>query len=43
MYFPIVQECEKGTNRWIDIPVAGSAPAGEAAEPAAALKLLPKR
>jgi uncharacterized protein YcnI len=42
MYFPIVQECEKGTNRWIEIPSAGGAQ-GEAAEPAAGLKLMPKR
>jgi uncharacterized protein YcnI len=43
MYFPVVQECQKGTNRWIEIPAADGAPAGGAAEPAAALKLLPKR
>jgi uncharacterized protein YcnI len=42
MYFPIVQECEKGVNRWIEIPGADGAH-GEPAEPAAALKLLPKR
>jgi periplasmic copper chaperone A len=43
MYFPIVQECEKGINRWIEIPAAENAHAGEPAEPAAALKLLPRR
>jgi uncharacterized protein YcnI len=44
MYFPVVQECEKGINRWIETPSAGTpANQGEAAEPAAALKLLPKR
>ena len=45
MYFPVVQECEKGVNRWIEIPPANGAHAdqGEAAEPAAALRLLPKR
>jgi uncharacterized protein YcnI len=43
MYFPVVQECEKGVNRWIEIPVADSAQAREPAEPAPALKLLPKR
>src|SRR3984893_13884385 len=43
MYFPIVQECEKGTNRWIDIPAGGGAPASEPGEPGAALRLLPKR
>jgi uncharacterized protein YcnI len=40
MYFPIVQDCEKGVNRWIEIPADG---APEPAEPAAKLKLLPKR
>jgi periplasmic copper chaperone A len=43
MYFPIVQECEKGVNRWIEVPGAGSAPSAEPAAPAAALKLLPKK
>jgi uncharacterized protein YcnI len=45
MYFAVVQECEKGVNRWIEIPAAGAAHAdqGEQSEPAAALKLLPKR
>jgi uncharacterized protein YcnI len=42
LYFPIVQECEKGVNRWIEIPADDGA-RGEHAEPAAALKLLPKR
>jgi uncharacterized protein YcnI len=41
VYFPVVQECEQGVNRWIEIPGAG-APT-ESAEPAPALKLLPKR
>ncbi|HEY2228303.1 MAG TPA: DUF1775 domain-containing protein [Xanthobacteraceae bacterium] len=44
MYFPVVQECEKGVNRWIEIPSDGAhADHGEAGEPAAALRLLPKR
>ena len=45
MYFPIVQECEKGVNRWIEIPAADSPQVdhAEEPEPAAALKLLPKR
>jgi periplasmic copper chaperone A len=43
MYFLVVQECEKGVNRWIEIPAADSAHAREPAEPAPALKLLPKR
>ncbi len=41
MYFPVVQECEKGVHRWIEVPAAGKA-AGEDPEPAPALKLLPK-
>jgi uncharacterized protein YcnI len=41
MYFPIVQECEKGVTRWIEIPAGDGA--REPAEPAAGLKLLPKR
>jgi periplasmic copper chaperone A len=41
MYFPIVQECEKGITRWIEIPSGDGGP--EPAEPAAGLKLLPKR
>ena len=45
MYFPIVQECEKGVNRWIEIPAADDPHSGhgEASEPAAGLKLLPKK
>ena len=43
MYFRVVQECEKGINRWIEIPAGDGAPKAEPAEPAAALKLLPKR
>ena len=23
LYFPVVQECEQGVNRWIDIPAKG--------------------
>jgi periplasmic copper chaperone A len=41
MYFPVVQECEKGVNRWIEIPAASAD--REPPEPAPALKLLPKR
>jgi uncharacterized protein YcnI len=39
MYFPVVQECEKGVHRWIEIPAGGAEPP----EPAPGLKLLPKR
>jgi uncharacterized protein YcnI len=42
LYFPVVQECEKGVHRWIEIPAADK-PHAETAEPAAGLKLLPKR
>jgi len=38
IYFPVVQECEKGIHRWIEIPTAGS----DYPEPAPGLKLLPK-
>jgi len=39
LYFPVVQECEKGVHRWIEIPAAGQR---ESPEPAPALRLLPK-
>jgi len=42
IYFPVVQECEKGVHRWIEIPAAGK-PSGDYPEPAPALKLLPKK
>jgi uncharacterized protein YcnI len=42
LYFPVVQECEKGVHRWIEIPAAGKS-SGDYPEPAPALKLLPKR
>ncbi len=38
LYFPVVQECEKGVQRWIEIPAAGK----DYPEPAPGLKLLPK-
>lgn len=45
IYFPVVQECEKGVHRWIEIPTGkpshGHGEGG--ADPAAALRLLPKR
>ncbi|HEY7300091.1 MAG TPA: YcnI family protein [Xanthobacteraceae bacterium] len=41
IYFPVVQECQKGIHRWIEIPVAGHAH-DEPSEPAPALKLLPR-
>ena len=45
IYFPVVQECEKGVHRWIEIP-AGKPSHGHGeggSEPAAGLRLLPKR
>ncbi len=38
LYFPVVQECEKGVHRWIQIPEAGKS-ARELKEPAPALRL----
>jgi uncharacterized protein YcnI len=42
LYFPVVQECESGVHRWIEIPQAGKS-AADYKEPAPGLKLLPKR
>jgi uncharacterized protein YcnI len=42
IYFPVVQECEKGVHRWIEIPAEGKGPE-DYPEPAPGLKLLPKR
>jgi uncharacterized protein YcnI len=41
LYFPVVQDCESGTHRWIEIPAAGKT-ADDYKEPAPALKLMPK-
>lgn len=41
LYFPVVQECENGVHRWIEIPQPGKSPA-DYKEPAPGLKLLPK-
>ena len=41
LYFPVVQECEKGVHRWIEIPAGGHD--HDSKEPAPGLKLLPKR
>ena len=43
IYFPVVQECEKGVHRWIEIPTTGGDSHDETSEPAPGLKLLPKR
>ena len=41
LYFPAVQECEKGVHRWIEIPEPGKT-SGDYKSPAPALKLGPK-
>ena len=38
LYFPVVQECESGVHRWIEIPKPGEHPN----EPAPGIKLLAK-
>jgi uncharacterized protein YcnI len=38
LYFPVVQECEKGVHRWIEIPEPGRS-ARDYKEPAPALRL----
>lgn len=41
LYFPVVQECEQGTSRWIEIPK--ESPDGHGSKsPAPGLKLVPK-
>ena len=42
IYFPVVQECEKGISRWIEIPAEGTAHPHEDKSPAPGVKLLPK-
>ncbi|GLR84993.1 YcnI family copper-binding membrane protein [Bradyrhizobium iriomotense] len=42
LYFPVVQECEKGVSRWIEIPAEGAARSHEGKSPAPGVKLLPK-
>lgn len=41
LYFPVVQQCEKGVHRWIEIPAAGKK-ADDYKEPAAGLRLMGK-
>lgn len=40
LYFPVVQECENGVHRWIEIPKGGGEHVNE---PAPGVKLLPAR
>ena len=42
LYFPVVQECEKGVSRWIEIPAEGAGHSNEDKSPAPGVKLLPK-
>ena len=43
LYFPVVQECEQGVSRWIDIPAEGHTGHGEGSKtPAPGLKLTTK-
>lgn len=41
LYFPAVQECEKGVTRWIEIPAAGQT-SDALHEPAPVVRLKPK-
>ena len=40
LYFPVIQTCEKGEHRWIEIPAATQSE--RPSEPAPSLKLAPK-
>jgi uncharacterized protein YcnI len=44
LYFPVVQECEQGTSRWIDIPAEGQGGGHShgSKTPAPGVKLMPK-
>jgi len=41
LYFPVVQECERGVHRWIEIPEAGRS-ADDYREPAPGLRVTPR-
>jgi periplasmic copper chaperone A len=41
LYFPVVQECEQGASRWIEIPQDGKS-AHDTKSPAPGVKLMPK-
>ena len=40
LYFPVVQECEQGASRWIEIPPQGAKQAHEGKWPAPGVKLI---
>jgi uncharacterized protein YcnI len=42
VYFPVVQDCEKGVSRWIEIPAVGEGHSHESKSPAPGVQLLPK-
>ena len=42
LYFPVVQECEQGVSRWIDIPAQGAGHSHDDKSPAPGVKLMPK-
>ena len=43
LYFPVVQECEQGISRWIDIPAEGGHAHGhDSKSPAPGVRLTPK-
>jgi uncharacterized protein YcnI len=42
LYFPVVQECEQGISRWIDIPAGGSGHSHDDKSPAPGVRLMPK-
>jgi len=42
LYFPVVQECEDGVNRWIEIPAEGKS-SSDYKQPAPALRLRSKK
>lgn len=42
LYFPTVQECEEGVERWIEIPAEGESP-DDYEYPAPGVRLLPKQ
>jgi len=39
LYFPVVQQCEQGEHRWVEIPAAGK----HSSEPAPGVMLTPKK
>ena len=42
LYFPVVQECEQGVSRWIDIPADGAGHSHDGKSPAPGVKLSAK-